>query len=380
VRRQVLTIAKLKFIGIFPLLYCAFIFLKFYIGSEFLIVNNIVAFLFILFSFGTTLYFLYKLKYRSFIFIFILIFLISSIITLLFSSNYRMQDLILIFSYIGIGIMPIFHRLNHFIYKIFAFLFIAYFLYLISNNVDANEVFNASRNFISIFLLILVGYHIISSYQNQVSPSFLLIVLCFVISIWSVGRGGILTFAFLTVFYPFVTKMKIRNRLVFLILFSVALYYVFYFYGEYIFSIGFARFQSMGIQDSRTDINAEYISVSLTKIQNLMFGSPFGDVISIRDVEGNPHNSFIRLHVYFGIIGVILFFSTFILSLIRLLKMRAYLLVYLFFALLLRAFTDSAAFHGVFDPLIYYLLFYPLMSLVTVDKTERPMLKNNFIR
>ena len=154
-----------------------------------------------------------------------------------------------------------------------------------------------------------------------------------------------------------------------LFLFLSAIFYIYNFYGEYIFSIGFARFQSMGIQDSRTDINAEYISESSRTIQNLMFGSPLDNVIAIKEVEGNPHNSFIRLHVYFGIIGVVIFISIFILSIFKLFKMRAYLLLYLLFALLLRAFTDSAAFHGVFDPLIYFLLFYPLKSLVIVDKT-----------
>ena len=172
------TISKYKLIEKIPLLYCILIFLKFYIGPEYQPVNNIVASLFILIGFGANFFFLSKLKNKSFIFYFIFLFLSSSIITALFSSNYRVQDLILIYSYIGFGLIPIFQRLNYLFFKMFAYLVIAFFVYLIFVGVDASEVFNVSRNFISIFLLIVVGYHIISSYQNQLTPSFLIIILC----------------------------------------------------------------------------------------------------------------------------------------------------------------------------------------------------------
>ena len=126
----------------------------------------------------------------------------------------------------------------------------------------------------------------------------------------------------------------------------------------------------MGLQDSRTDINQDYISKSTNSLSYVLFGSPLLDIPSIAEVEGNPHNSFIRLHVYYGLFGFIFVIFILISTVIKLLINSQYLLLYFTISLLIRSATDSAAFHGALDPLIFFSVFFAFKNRIIFSKTE----------
>jgi hypothetical protein len=347
-----------------------FLFIKFFISEDKALLLIILNLLIVLLGVLITVKFFIKNYPSFFVHKFIGFLAACAIVNFIFSPNCRIQDLFLSISYIGLALIPLYIKLSYKFYKWVLVFAITYFFALMYLDTDPNDVFNVSRNFVSIFLLIIFGLHLISSIQNNEQPSLLLLFACFLISIWAVGRGGILTFSFLVILYPLVVKLKLKYRLIILVLYVLGSLYVFNFYSDYILKIGFERFQSMGIQDSRTDINQDYINKSINSFSNFLFGSPLKDIPSIAEVEGNPHNSFIRLHVYYGLFGFIFVIFILVSTAIKLLINMQYLLLYFTIALLIRSATDSAAFHGALDPLIFFSVFFAFKDNIITKKME----------
>ena len=366
---RVLLSKKIYYGALIPTFFL-FLFMKFFINEDKRVLLIILNLLIVLSGVLITINFFIKNYPTFFVHKFIGFLAVCSIVNFIFSPNCRLQDLFLSITYMGLALVPLFIKLNYKFYKWVLVLVISYFFFLIYLDEDPNNVFNVSRNFVSIFLLIIFGLHLISSIQNNKQPSLLLLFACFLISIWAVGRGGILTFAFLVVLYPLVVKLKLKSRLFILVLYVLGSLYVLNLYSDYILKIGFERFQSMGLQDSRTDINQEYISKSTNSLSYVLFGSPLLDIPSIAEVEGNPHNSFIRLHVYYGLFGFIFVIFILISTVIKLLINSQYLLLYFTISLLIRSATDSAAFHGALDPLIFFSVFFAFKNRIINSKTE----------
>jgi hypothetical protein len=347
-----------------------FLFMKFFIDEDKRLSLIILNLLIVLSGVIITVNFFIKNYPTFFIHKFIGFLAACSIVNFFFSPNCRIQDLFLSMSYMGLALVPLYIKLSYKFYKLVLVSAITYFSALMYLDTDPNDVFNVSRNFVSIFLLIIFGLHLISSIQNDKQPSLLLLFGCFFISVWAVGRGGILTFAVLVILYPLAVKLKLKYRLIILIFYVFGSLYVFNFYGDYVLKIGFERFQSMGIQDSRTDINQDYINKSMNSFSNVFFGSQLMDIPSIAEVEGNPHNSFIRLHVYYGLFGFIFVIFILISTVIKLLIKSQYMLLYFMLALLIRSVTDSAAFHGPLDPLIFFCVFFAFKDRIITNKIE----------
>ena len=363
-------LSKKFYYGLLIPVFFLFLFMKFFIDEDkrvlLIILNLLVVFSGVL----ITVNFFIKNYQTFFVYKFIGFLAACSVVNFIFSPNCRIQDLFLSIAYMGLALVPLIIKLNYNFYKWVLVFAISYFFVLVYLGEDPNNVFNVSRNFVSIFLLIIFGLHLISSIQNNKQPSLLLLFACFLISIWAVGRGGILTFAFLVVLYPLVVKYKLKYRLFIIVLYVFGSLYVFNLYSDYILKIGFERFQSMGLQDSRTDINQDYISKSTNSLSNVLFGSPLLDIPSIAEVEGNPHNSFIRLHVYYGLFGFIFVIFILVSTAIKLVINSQYLLLYFMIALLIRSATDSAAFHGALDPLIFFSVFFAFKNRIITNKIE----------
>ena len=132
------------------------------------------------------------------------------------------------------------------------------------------------------------------------------------------------------------------------------------FRSEYNFEYGLGRFQDMGLDSERNRVNTDYMNATFDSAHNLLLGCELSKISVISELDDNPHNFFIRLHVYYGLFGFTVLIISIAYALKRLHEQKAYLYFVLLLALLLRIFLDSVAFHGPLDTLIYYLLFYSL--------------------
>lgn len=339
------------------------IFFKQYGNEEGTLIKTFCAMGYIAIGVFMTFFFIFKLKRTSISFLFIMILFLLAFIVSLFSENYRVEDNILVFTYFGIALIPLFVKLNYALFKLLNYALIVFFIVAMVNNVNANEMFSVSRNFISVLLLIALGYHIISCYQNNKTPSLLLFILSLFVAIWATGRAGIFVFSLLLGFYPFVVKLKVGYKILILSFVLSLIAFSFTNYSDYFFEYGLGRFKEMGLESERNSINKDYFEITFNSVQNLLFGSPLRKINVIAQLDNNPHNSFIRLHVYYGLLGfiVVIFFIFYTMKIFLLHKDSLYFV--LFLALLLRAFMDSVAFHGPLDTLIFYLIFYSLHNL-----------------
>lgn len=333
------------------------IFVKYYVDPESEISPNIFTAVYIFIGVLTTFNLYLKLNKNSRVFILITILFSISMIVSMFSRNFRIEDFVLVFTYTGISLIPVYYKLNYQLFKVFAYAIIAFFIIEIIRNVDPNAVFVISRNFISVVLLIGLGYHIISSFQNNKNPSLLIHLLSMIIAIWATGRGGIIATGILLLSFPVLLKIKTGYKFLILLLILSLSFIVYDNFNTLLYEFGLGRFNQLGIEDSRTAINVEYLSKSTDSGYNLFFGCPLYEVHSIVEVDNNPHNAYIRLHIFYGLFGFIILICAIIYTLFKYIKTKNYFFLMLAVALLFRSYVDSTAFHGPFDPLIYFLIF-----------------------
>src|SRR5699024_2598332 len=75
-----------------------------------------------------------------------------------------------------------------------------------------NDVLFFSRNYVSIILLIFVGLIYIAENQNKKKESnWIYIIIGFLLSIWAIGRSGILAFGLLILFTLVLEVLKSKN-------------------------------------------------------------------------------------------------------------------------------------------------------------------------
>lgn len=293
---------------------------------------------------------------------FILLMFLFAVSCSVYSNNYRLNDYLLSIQYFGVALIPIFYKLNYSLFKWTLIILILYFIFHIVIGTNPNNIFSTSRNTVSIFLLIFYSYHVISAVQNKYPINIVLLCASFFISIWAMGRGGIVSIGFLLIVMPFCrdNKISIKLLLTYILIFIVLIYIVVHF-GESVLKSALMRFDSMGMDSNgRDEPNAEYLRLVFSSVFNFLFGGNLVDNPVFEALDLNPHNSLIRLHVYYGFCGFLLvaFFS--IRSLIKYLIGINWVYIVLFLALFMRSLVDSAAFHGPFDGILYYLILYPI--------------------
>lgn len=359
---KIITIQRFLF-QLIIFLFFGLIFTKHYIESEGLI-HALISIAYVVIGILVTLYFYLRISVKFLIKNIVTFLFFLSVVNGVFSKNYRLEDSLLAITYIGIGLIPVFYKLNHRFFKIITYAILIFFYYHIFTGVLPDAIFpRVSRNFISILLLIVCGYHIISSVQNKLNPSFIILFLSLIVSIYGLGRGGIISFIMLNLFYPIAINIKFRDKLIFFFSLLIFCFVIYNLNEQLIIETVFDRFNSMGLDSDRNSINRDYLIEVFSSINNLFVGPDLNTIASFVYVELNPHNSFIRLHIYYGLIGFIILIILISYTFKHYYFSNSYNYLLLFTVLLVRSYLDSSAFHGPLDPLIYYLAFNAIKNI-----------------
>lgn len=314
----------------------------------------------------------YRLMTKVEIF-FILSLFLFSIIQLFVMRNNTFSMAAQFFANFFFGISFFYSSFNK---RVFAGLFLCMFFYFMFSyivvGVQAEDVFIVSRNYISIIALLSISLYFISCRFDLKNIGKLPCVISFLmvlINFWAIGRSGIAISLLIFIFLLFSYVMKRYILLLFLLAITVLFILlvpsnieIVSNFGNSIsfFQVGLERFQRLGGGGQRSYINAEYIELVFSNLKNLFFGIDLSNVRSIVEVDGNPHNSFINLHITFGFFGVLLFIIISMLTLYRSILQANYLLLMVFFLSLFRVSVDIAAFNGPLDAIIVYCLFYSI--------------------
>ncbi|WCG37234.1 hypothetical protein PML80_06810 [Aerococcus urinaeequi] len=311
---------------------------------------------------------------RSFIFIsiFTLIFIINNLI----NRNLNLIGIFfnLQFSFIALGLANF--ELDKSTTKLFYNLHVIIFLFFMITGSDPNTIFaESSRNTISVIMLIQTALLYFSKYKIDKNISIIPAVITLAISLWGVGRSGILSAFVLLLFILlsknlrslYKTKFKVY-RIIPIIAVIIAIFtFLMTNYADdigYYITYGLERFEQLGFEeDIRGAVIKEFFE-NIDSMKSLVLGPDLKEVFLINLTNNNLHNSYLRLYAYYGLLGIILFSSKVILSTKNYLKIKNHVYLGLLLAILLRISTDSVAFPGHLDPIIYFLI------LNTIDEEK----------
>ena len=238
-------------------------------------------------------------------------------------------------------------------------------------------ILTSSQNYVSVCLILAASIYYIgvdNGGKGLRLIDLLPALLCFMLSVWAMGRGGILTSLFLltSMSLIYLVKKAIRNKFLFILI-------PFLFAGIVLFLMRrginpFDMLMSLGKLESKGMESTERMNLWVPYIQKLtespgyfFFGVPLTEIPVIMLFEGNTHNSFIQLHAYNGIVMVLVFVVLLIKSLIYYIKKRNFLLLILTLTVVFRGMTDKFIFGQYGMPIMMYLVLYPYLAS---DKEE----------
>ncbi|MCK9225659.1 MAG: oligosaccharide repeat unit polymerase [Candidatus Muirbacterium halophilum] len=289
------------------------------------------------------------------------------IISAIFTSNYNSFFAIMMhLVFIGIGLLIIESNLEHSIILANFIFYALFFVYHMQYGISYLVFHSLSRNYHSIFMIYAsILYYICFIKKRETLPLYPAAI-TFLISLWSVGRGGIISSSFLlfSIFTSYLlSNIKNRRKRIYTLVNLSIIYGIFVLFIYYFTRVNVVqmidRLLTRGLTDfAREDIMAEYVKLVFDDIRNLVLGVPKMQNYFFARFQFNLHNSFLNLHSYYGIFGV-LFFIFLNVNAIRYYWEISTINVFILITVYMRIFTDNAAFYGLLDPVIIFLLFYP---------------------
>ena len=240
--------------------------------------------------------------------------------------------------------------------------------YLYSGQTANSILFSASQNVVSFNIFInLVLLHCIE-YINSKKLSVLPVLLLVILSIWAVGRAGIIASIAYLIFIMYYT---IKDKKLWLKIGSVAGIFIFGMmtYTMYqaeinnIIDIYFRKFSEENSIDYSEDPRMEFVKIYLNNMNPLtfFFGYNYDSEPYFLFWSKNPHNSFIRAHSFFGFLSFPFFLFLF-LRLIKMIRKKEIFFFAVLILLLFRANMDSFFFFGPYDFIVFFLLLYGFQS------------------
>jgi len=279
----------------------------------------------------------------------------------------------------GVLIMPclaallFFYKIRHRV-SLVLFYSIALFFgtYILHNGPFTNnetEILTNSRNYVSFFVLLYSLPYFIHCYDFNKVPSLAVPIICVLISIFAIGRAGIIgSFILLTgiLYLKMIQNNKLRivyRMAFFLILFTTITIGV----NDDLIDVYFSRFSENGMDSyGRIDAWLEYIK-SLTNPVNILLGSRIKSLdYTTWYLEGSLHNSYLTLHARLGMIGLLLIFFM-IKGLWQLIKQRCYPIIPIIAALLIKGITDADT-AGAYSGGDIYVFYLALVYMYSFDR------------
>lgn len=313
------------------------------------------------------------IKSQSRVLIYIYILTFFGLIGSLANGNIDFQEMFWPIAFSGIALVLLNFKINYnfsrFIYFTTATILI--FQIMLSGSASNLETV-ASRNTISVFILITFSIYAISSYSNNKKITVIPVIIGIIVTVMAVGRSGILSLALLLIFFIIFEfdGMHHRIRLSYKTLIQIifALIIIIYSGGvmEKFMSDMLLNFEQRGLESVRTIIWSDYISKTLNSLKYIVFGAPIEGTPVLNRFSSNLHNSFLMLHAKYGMVMVITLVIYVIKSLINFIKVKNYLFFSIFVVLLFRMQFDYTNFSAPMDVVFYYFIhqrYYKNMSI-----------------
>lgn len=298
---------------------------------------------------------------------FLLLFMFS-IISIYYTKRTDILGALHLLQYFGIALLLIKYKVNEKIFLFSFYLHVLFFLSHILNNSDPNTVLFASRNMISVIMLSQVSLIYIAKNDNNKKITYLPALITFSISFWAIGRAGIISSLFLLFGLLLVTLNKENRKKNIIISGIIALLMILSLSNTYIstkfiesfsniYEIIEKRNKEVGLGDeSRAIIIEEYFNQTKLNKSSLLLGVPAKDRPISMTYSNNLHNSYLQAHAFWGLGGLVMIIFGIVAAIIYYIRCKQFLYLFIFGSLLIRISTDTVAFVGIVDPLLYYFI------------------------
>lgn len=348
----------------------------YYLSRSIYIYNGETIYYTLAFIVGLTSFFyvfwrLKEINTEIFISLFVLYFLM--ILSAIITKNIQ-GGILFNFQYIGITLLLVHSKLNIKFIKISFYILSLFVISFILQGLNPAEVFYFSRNQISSVIIVQSTLYYISCIENDSKFTSTPAMLTLIISFWSIGRSGIISSILLLIIIlasskknptlksPNNIRIKYSISILTIILVSIftwgSISTVLMNVSNNI-EIAIERLISEGV-GQRSIIVSEYIKSASENFLSIIFGGAINtnNFLVTNSFSDNLHISYLGIHAYYGLIGGLIIFFLFLKSFNYLTIRKYWTQLLLLIVLLIRISTDSLAFPGMFDPLIYYFIFY----------------------
>ncbi len=309
------------------------------------------------------------------------------IITNVHTNNLSFLGILFNLQYIGLALVLYKYKINPQIMYASFYIHVLFFTYHIFAGTNPNIIYNgASRNLISVTMLIQTVLLYISLQKKSLKISYIPALLLFLVSLWAMGRSGIIASSALLIgiiSQSFETKNRNKNIAYTVVIVLLVIFNIYILGFDSIFvnnltdniSKSINRLTLQGMEDNaRALISKEYYNELNKSILNFFLGVPIKENSFFYYFNYNLHNSYLTIHAYYGLLGLIIVLYNILISIFSYFRLKDVLSVILFLTILLRIYTDIVAFPGVFDPLIYYFIF---SSKTTLNKRKNESAKKD---
>lgn len=226
---------------------------------------------------------------------------------------------------------------------------------------------NSSTNYVSVFLMYpAVMYFTLMEKKKKRIPV-ILVILLWALSLFARGRGGIIAATVLFVGLLFVDYLRSRNnkKIIILLVGAMAVMIAAINIDKIIGMINASAFseyfRDRGMKsNSRMGIMRDYISHAISGRKYFLFGADISTSVVGIDYGGNPHNTYISIHMYNGLLMLLVILGILAKKVVISVKTHQYVYTVCVFSMLVRAFTDSIFWPAYGTVALFFLLFFEI--------------------
>lgn len=236
--------------------------------------------------------------------------------------------------------------------------FLYYQLLIIGTvNGDIFLDYGLSRNYPGSMLVIFNCLWAVWKYLRYGRLPLFFPILSTVMAFFLDGRSSLICMLLITVFCIIFRGRGRTKYITTFLLAGLTLYFISYFWDLIIADYELTSLATKGFETSRTEIWSSYINHQ--DFISFLFGLDSDNLPILREVGGNPHNSFLSIHRRMGIIGLITLLYYMFKELIILIRKKQFVILFFNLVLIVRMFVDGMLTTAQ-DFFILTLFFLPL--------------------
>lgn len=290
--------------------------------------------------------------------------LFSGFLSIVYTKNSDLYSVVVGLKYIGISILLYKHKVNFKYTRTLFYSVSLFFFYYMFNGIDPSDIFLSSRNMLSVIMIFCTSLIFISNDVANLSPYY--VIINSIICIWAAGRSGIVASFIILLGFLWIHYSKHRRKIlktVFLVIIVISSINFLVpevrdsVVSNYNSSINYFKLKGFE-SDERNLLRQQYVEEIKENPVSLFLGVNKKKNAYFSLFGYNLHNSYLDLHSNYGLLGVLIIFVGLIVVFRNLYRSKDYFKILLLTSLLLRIYTDTIAFRGIFEVLIYYFIFY----------------------